>query len=120
MPSRPQVLEVKSCLPSAVCASNWAQDLLGVMAAVAEVNVPSLYRQILKAAKRFPSIKRDRIVQDIKTEFHENKALSDPEKVTAARKVAVSSLQQLQDYVGASSSGAESSVSLRGACLGGP
>ena len=51
----------------------WRQCLLCAMAAVAEVNVPSLYRQILKAAKRFPSIKRDRIVQDIKTEFHENK-----------------------------------------------
>ena len=30
-----------------------------------------VYRHILKAARRFPSIKRDRIVSDIKTEFRE-------------------------------------------------
>lgn len=34
-----------------------------------------LYRDILKAAKRFPSIKRNKILADIKTEFHANKVL---------------------------------------------
>lgn len=36
-------------------------------------NVLQLYRDILKAAKRFPSIKRNKILEDIKTEFHANK-----------------------------------------------
>lgn len=33
-----------------------------------------LYRRILKAAKLFPSIKRDAIIGDIKREFREHKA----------------------------------------------
>ena len=32
-----------------------------------------LYRRILIAAKKFPSIKRDSIIEDIKLEFRENK-----------------------------------------------
>ena len=39
-------------------------------------NVRSLYRRILKAATRFPSVKRDGIIQDIKVEFRENKVSS--------------------------------------------
>lgn len=32
-----------------------------------------LYRRILKAAKHFPSVKKASIIQEIKTEFRENK-----------------------------------------------
>lgn len=32
-----------------------------------------LYRQVLRAAKRFPSIKRDKVVEDIKAEFRDYK-----------------------------------------------
>jgi len=39
----------------------------------ASAGVAQLYRDILKAAKRFPSIKRNQILEDIKTEFHANK-----------------------------------------------
>ena len=35
--------------------------------------VPVLYRHILKAAREFPSKKRDRIIEEIKVEFHQNK-----------------------------------------------
>ena len=38
-----------------------------------QTQVLQLYRDILKAAKRFPSIKRNQILADIKTEFHANK-----------------------------------------------
>ena len=38
--------------------------------------VPVLYRQILKAAKEFPSKKRAAIIDDIKTTFHEDKVAS--------------------------------------------
>lgn len=40
------------------------------------MNMALLYRNILKAAARFPSIKRDAIVKDIKLEFRANKARS--------------------------------------------
>lgn len=43
---------------------------------MAVMNMPLLYRHILKAASRFPSIKRDAIIQDIKLEFRANKASS--------------------------------------------
>ena len=39
----------------------------------AEVHLPLLYRSILKAAQRFPSIRRAAIISDIKHEFHSNK-----------------------------------------------
>ena len=38
-----------------------------------QANIPKLYRDILKAAKRFPSIKRNKILEEIKVEFHANK-----------------------------------------------
>ena len=38
-----------------------------------QANLPKLYRDILKAAKRFPSIKRNKILEEIKAEFHANK-----------------------------------------------
>ncbi|KAA6423586.1 MAG: hypothetical protein FRX49_06646 [Trebouxia sp. A1-2] len=72
-----------------------------------------LYRDILKAAKRFPSIKRNQILEDIKTEFHANKAMSNKEEIAKARQVAISSLQQLRDYVGLGGSG-DGQVQLKG------
>jgi hypothetical protein len=36
-----------------------------------ELSVPVLYRKILRAAKLFPSIKRNAIIADIKVEFRE-------------------------------------------------
>lgn len=40
---------------------------------MSELSLPLLYRHILRAAQRFPSIKRDAIVQEIKAEFAANK-----------------------------------------------
>ena len=39
----------------------------------AEMHLPSLYRSILKAAVRFPSIRRAAMITEIKNEFHANK-----------------------------------------------
>ena len=39
-----------------------------------ELTVPLLYRKILRAAKLFPSIKRNAIIEDIKVEFREGQA----------------------------------------------
>jgi hypothetical protein len=43
------------------------------MAAAAELSMVQLYRHIMKAAKQFPSIKKHSIIQQVKTEFRENK-----------------------------------------------
>lgn len=43
------------------------------MSGAAPMPLLHVYRHILKAAKYFPSIKRDRIIAGIKTEFKENK-----------------------------------------------
>ncbi|KAG3253300.1 hypothetical protein PI124_g2101 [Phytophthora idaei] len=40
-----------------------------------------MYRRILKLAQRYPSIKRESIIRDIKTEFHANKNLTDAQKI---------------------------------------
>ena len=43
------------------------------MASPAPGAVVQLYRAILKAAKRYPSVKRDSVVEEIKREFRANK-----------------------------------------------
>lgn len=40
-----------------------------------------MYRRILKLAQHYPSVKRESIVRDIKTEFHANKNLTDVQKI---------------------------------------
>ncbi|KAK1946118.1 hypothetical protein P3T76_003166 [Phytophthora citrophthora] len=40
-----------------------------------------MYRRILKLAQRYPSIKRESIIRDIKTEFHANKSLTDAQEI---------------------------------------
>lgn len=41
----------------------------------------SLYRQLLRASKVYPSKNRGRIVADIKTGFRSNKSLTDPARI---------------------------------------
>ena len=43
------------------------------MSGASPAQVLLLYRRILKAAQRFPSIKRDAIIADIKAQFREHK-----------------------------------------------
>ena len=40
---------------------------------MSELSLPQLYRHILHAARKFPSIKRESLVQEIKAEFAANK-----------------------------------------------
>ena len=82
-----------------------------------------LYRRILKAAVRFPSIKRDAVVADIKREFREHAGLADPAAVRHELGVALRSLEQLEAYAGVSGEGgsggsgsADLVVSLKGSC----
>ncbi|KXZ49360.1 hypothetical protein GPECTOR_22g954 [Gonium pectorale] len=83
-------------------------------------SVLSLYRQILKAAKYFPSRKRDNIIREIKAEFRANKALTEPERVQHCRTLAERGLSDLQAYVpaGAGSGGrqvGDINITLKGA-----
>lgn len=75
-----------------------------------------VYRQILKAARFFPSIKRDRIIAEIKHDFRAKKDLTDPERLSHARELAERGLSDLQAYLPAArDAGGDISVSLKGA-----
>jgi hypothetical protein len=60
--------------------------------------VKSLYRILLKEARRFPSIKRDGIYQDIRAEFRDNAVWTDPAKIARGIDIAERSLVTLQKY----------------------
>ncbi|PSC73355.1 Complex 1 LYR [Micractinium conductrix] len=75
-----------------------------------------LYRRILKAAARFPSVKRDGVIADIKTQFREHKGLANAAKINHELAVALRSLEQLEAYAGMSRSSPELDISLKGSC----
>lgn len=58
-----------------------------------------LYRQILFAAKRFPSVKRKTIVEEIRLSFRQDASLTDPKAIDNSIDVALKGLQQLSMYV---------------------
>lgn len=61
----------------------------------------SLYRRIVKAARTFPSIKRNTIVEEIRVGFRENKNLDvGSDKYRTAMSVAMKGLTQLEQYSG--------------------
>ncbi len=79
--------------------------------------VLALYRRIMRAAKSFPSVKRDRIIEDIRVEFREGSGLVDEAKIDERVRVAQRSLQELESYVGMSRGGSDSIThTLRGSC----
>lgn len=80
-------------------------------------NTRLLYRQLLKTAKRFPSIKRDGILSDIRIEFRANRDLTDPTKLQQARKVAVDGLHMMEQYTNLDPKAKEWEVHLKGATL---
>ncbi|KAK9844185.1 hypothetical protein WJX81_007365 [Elliptochloris bilobata] len=83
------------------------------------LTVPLLYRKILRAAKLFPSIKRNAIIADIKVEFREGQAVSDPAEVKRRRALALQSLGQLEDYAGlARSESKDIDIFLKGPDVG--
>ncbi|KAF6254454.1 hypothetical protein COO60DRAFT_1540584 [Scenedesmus sp. NREL 46B-D3] len=86
-------------------------------AAGQQLNMLQLYRQVLKAAKHFPSVKKHSIIKTIRDEFRENRGLTDPEKVKHCRAVAERGLSDLQAYMGmqASASSGNMSITLKGA-----
>ena len=77
-----------------------------------------LYRQILRAAKSFPSIKRNSVVVDIKAEFRDHRAVTDVEAVRKHMAVGIRSLETLQSYsnMDSQSKSDDWSVYLKGSC----
>ena len=63
------------------------------------MDVVRMYRTILRLTKKFPSIKRDQLLQDIKVEFHINKGLTDAKVIEEKIVIAQRSVQQLGMYV---------------------
>jgi hypothetical protein len=58
----------------------------------------NLYKDILRSAIRFPSIKRNNIIKEIKLGFRENKHLILTSEIEVAINVAVKGLSQLDMY----------------------
>jgi hypothetical protein len=58
----------------------------------------SLYRNILRQARIFPSIKRDKVAREIQDTFRLNRYETDPGKVRAAILLAEKGLSQLRSY----------------------
>ncbi|TYZ64425.1 hypothetical protein PybrP1_009689 [[Pythium] brassicae (nom. inval.)] len=66
---------------------------------MAEVKeVVRLYRRVLKLAARYPSIKRDAIIRDIKLEFREGQHLTDPTQIRAKVQAARQGIIELSQY----------------------
>lgn len=63
----------------------------------------SLYRSILGAARRFPSIKRHKIVEEIRQGFRDNKNATGDDLQTKLS-IAVKGLSQLEQYTFSSKS----------------
>lgn len=57
-----------------------------------------LYKQILREAQRFPSKKRDAIIEDIRAEWRTNAAVTDPAKVAHSVEMALRGLETLRKY----------------------
>jgi LYR motif-containing protein 4 len=75
-----------------------------------------LYRHILRAAKHFPSIKKDGLISDIKTEFRDHKQLSDTKEIQHHMQVGIRSLEQLESYSGMDRKANDWAVYLKGSC----
>ena len=70
-----------------------------------------LYKRILRAAKSFPSIKKHKIIEEIRLGFRENRSMQG-EELRAQLAVAEKGLSQLEQYTGLSHSSPDWSVSM--------
>ena len=61
-------------------------------------SVLSLYRQIIRSAKVFPSRNRARILEGIRSDFRINKNIAEGEKRTELLNIAIKGIQQLNMY----------------------
>jgi len=59
-----------------------------------------MYKECLTLVRSFPSIKREELFQDIRTEFREKASLDDPEKIAHAVEVAMRGIATMRKYTG--------------------
>lgn len=71
----------------------------------ASLNTLQLYRHILKAAKQFPSVKKNAIIREIKSEFRAHQTVNDEGKLIHCRQVAERGLSDLESYIGSNQGG---------------
>jgi hypothetical protein len=72
----------------------------------------SLYRHILRHARVFPSIKRAKLIEEIRISFRNNKTETDNDKIRKALAIAEKGLEQLQQYTTLDKSKNNFSISL--------
>ena len=60
--------------------------------------VLALYREIIRSARAYPSIKREQVIQDVRLEFRQNKNVTDESAVNALLDKAEHSLGVLRRY----------------------
>eukprot|EP00310_Coccolithus_braarudii_P004265 CAMPEP_0183378296 /NCGR_PEP_ID=MMETSP0164_2-20130417/124842_1 /TAXON_ID=221442 /ORGANISM="Coccolithus pelagicus ssp braarudi, Strain PLY182g" /LENGTH=85 /DNA_ID=CAMNT_0025555849 /DNA_START=36 /DNA_END=293 /DNA_ORIENTATION=+ len=60
----------------------------------------SLYREILRTASRWPSVKRAAVIEEIRTEFRANRSTTEPAKVKDLVDQAATGLSYLQSQTG--------------------
>jgi len=63
------------------------------------VQTKGLYREILRAARAFPSIKRDSLVDEVRREFRANMNETDTQILQDQFQIAFKGLEQLSMYV---------------------
>jgi hypothetical protein len=99
-----------------------ARALSSHVAAAAASSSPqelrSLYRRLLREAKRFPSMKRAAIYEDIRAEWREKRSLTDPRAVSHAVEVAVRGLATMGKYTRLDKRGSSWTVTLEQDPLG--
>jgi hypothetical protein len=82
------------------------------MDSFSRVSTLRLYRSIIKSAKVFPSIKKIKILAEIRLEFRRNKGVTDVEQQRKLISVAIKGLEQLSMYSNLSNSSANWTVNL--------
>ena len=73
-----------------------------------------LYRNILRATKRFPSKNKDGLYKEIQLEFRENRTLEDARDVEKKRAIAIDGLDRLRAFSGLDGKSNEWQVRLKG------
>ena len=73
-----------------------------------------LYRQILKATKRFPSKNKDGLYAEIQREFREHRHLEEKGKIEEKRAIAIDGLDRLRAFSGLDERNNEWNVRLKG------
>jgi LYR motif-containing protein 4 len=98
---------------------NLHSTCISTLATMTSRQVVGMYRAILKNARHYPSRNRESIIKEAKSLFHDNKALTDPDKIARELQLAKVGLEELLLYAPKTleSDDGDWSVTLRGSTL---